>query len=261
MASGKTDRDPSETVEVRVRIAARPSTVFEFLSDPERVKQWMGRGAEFRAARDASVAISYPNGDVARGTVLEVVPDRRVVFSYGYENGVNEMAVGSTRVSIELTPIASGTLVTLRHSGIPRADVRRGHAMGWRHYMSALANVSASVAGVAEPAVDAYLAAWAEVDAEKRAALLATCWAPEAIFRDAMGYAEGREELSDYIGAAQRFAQGARLERDSALSHAHGFVSYRWRICAASARENSQSLATPEQSSRLDQWARIRPCG
>jgi hypothetical protein len=61
--------------------------------------------------------------------------------------------------------------------------------MGLKHYVSALANGATSIAGVAEPAVDAYHAAWAEHDSEKRALLLDRCWAPDAIFRDAMGYA------------------------------------------------------------------------
>jgi uncharacterized protein YndB with AHSA1/START domain len=32
----------TDTIEVRMRIAAKPATVFRFLSDPDRFKQWMG---------------------------------------------------------------------------------------------------------------------------------------------------------------------------------------------------------------------------
>ena len=74
--------------------------------------------------------------------------------------------------------------------------------LGWRHYLSALSNVAASVAGLAEPAVEAYQSAWAERDASKRDDFIAKCWSPDAVFRDGTGYDEGREELADYIDAA-----------------------------------------------------------
>ncbi|HMK73789.1 MAG TPA: SRPBCC domain-containing protein [Myxococcaceae bacterium] len=222
----------TETVEVRMRVAARPSTVFAFLSDPDRFRQWMGEGASLEPGVGGTLSIPYPDGERARGAVLELVRDQRIVFSWGYEGGKHGLAAGSTRVSIELAPIPSGTLVTLRHAGIPRADTRREHAMGWRHYLSVLGNAAAAVAGHAEAAVDAYQAAWAETDAAKRTRLLASCWSEEGIFRDAQGYADGRLELSDYIGAAQRFAANIRFERDGGVLVAHGFVSYRWRFLA-----------------------------
>jgi uncharacterized protein YndB with AHSA1/START domain len=213
-----------------MRVAAHPSTVFRFFSDPERFRLWMGEGATLDLSPGGNLAVPYPTGETAHGSVVEFVRDKRIVFSWGYGSGKPEMPAGSTLVAIDLTPIPSGTLVTLRHSGIPTSELRRGHAMGWRHYLSVLGNAAASVAGRAAAAVDRYQAAWAETDATKRAGLLETCWSRDAIFRDAQGYAEGREELSDYIGAAQRFASQIRFERDGELLLAHGFVSYRWRF-------------------------------
>jgi uncharacterized protein YndB with AHSA1/START domain len=218
-----------DAVEIRMRIPARPETVFKFLSDPESVRRWLG-DASIGGAVGEAVLVRYPNGGAARGSVEEIIPGRRVAFSWGYENSEFGMAPGSTHVSIDLTPIASGTLVTLRHTEIPSDDTRRQHRMGWRHYVSTLGNAAASIASVAETAIDAYQSAWAETDPEKRLALLDRCWAPEAIFRDAMGYAEGRGDLSDYIGAAQRFARDVTFERVGPPLHAHGFVHYRWRF-------------------------------
>jgi uncharacterized protein YndB with AHSA1/START domain len=220
-----------DIVEVRMQVAARPETIFRFFSDPDRVRQWMGNTV-IGGAVGEPVTVTYPDGGVARGTVEELVPDKRIVFSWGYDDATQQIPPGSTRVSIDLTPIASGTLVTLRHTGIPGDAKRRDHRMGWKHYISALGNAATSIAGVAEPAVDAYHAAWAEHDPAKRAVLLDRCWAPNAIFRDAMGYAEGRADLSDYIGAAQGYAANITFERVGALLHAHGFVNYRWRFLA-----------------------------
>jgi len=220
----------SDVVEFRMRVAAHPATVFRFLSDPDRFRQWMG-DATLGAAAGEPLTVRYPNGGSAIGTIHEIVPDKRLVFSWGYSDPAMQLPPNSSRVSIELTPIPSGTLITLRHSGLA-SETARNHAMGWRHYLSALANAAATVAGLAAPAVDAYQAAWAERDPGKRAALLARCWDSGAIFRDAMGYAEGRDDLADYIGAAQSFAPNIAFERVGPLLHAHGHVNYRWRMVA-----------------------------
>ncbi|MGH9887912.1 MAG: SRPBCC family protein, partial [bacterium] len=223
-----TDHD---IVEVRVRIAARPETVFKFISDPDRVRQWLGDASIGHSVGEA-ILVRYPDGGAARGNVEEIVADRRVVFSWGYDGDKFDMPPGSTRVSIDLAPIPSGTLVTLRHTGIPGDVTRRQHRMGWRHYVSTLGTAAASVAGIAEPAIDVYHAAWGETDSAKRRALLDRCWAADAIFRDAMGYAEGRDELSDYIAGAQRFSPNVAFERVGDVRHAHGFVHYGWRFRA-----------------------------
>ena len=219
-----------DVVEIRMRVAAHPATVFRFLSDPERFRQWMGDATLGASVGDA-LTVRYPDGQLAVGTIQEIVPDKRLVFSWGYSDPARGLPANSSRVAIELSAIPSGTLVTLRHSGLAR-EMRRNHAMGWRHYLSALANAAASLAAIAGPAVDAYQAAWAERDPVKRAELLARCWDADAIFRDAMGYAEGRQDLADYIGAAQTFAPNLALERVGPLLHAHGHINYRWRIVA-----------------------------
>jgi uncharacterized protein YndB with AHSA1/START domain len=220
-----------DVVEVRMPVAARPETIFRFFSEPDRVRQWMGNAAIGNSVGEP-ITVTYPDGGIARGTIEEIIPDRRIVFSWGYDDESQQLPPGSTRVSIDLTPTAGGTLVTLRHTGIPSNAKRREHRMGWKHYVSTLGNAATSIAGIAEPAVDTYHAAWAEHDPDKRAALLDRCWATDAIFRDAMGYAEGRGDLADYIGAAQRYAPNVTFERVGPLLHAHGFVNYRWRFLA-----------------------------
>jgi uncharacterized protein YndB with AHSA1/START domain len=220
----------TDVVEVRMRVAAHPSTVFRFLSDPDRFRQWMG-DATLGTAVGEPLTVRYPDGGSAIGTIQEIVQDKRLVFSWGYSDPAKNLPPETSRVAIDLSPIPSGTLITLRHSGLPK-EMGRNHAMGWRHYLSMLANAAASVAGFAESAIDAYQAAWAERDPAKRAALLERCWDATAVFRDAMGYAEGREDLADYIGAAQSFAPTIAFERVGPLLRAHGHVSYRWRMVA-----------------------------
>lgn len=220
----------TDVVEVRMRVAAHPATVFRFLSDPDRFRQWMG-DATLGSAVGEPLTVRYPNGESAIGTIHEIVPDKRLVFSWGYSDPTMQLPPNSSRVAIDLASIPSGTLITLTHSGL-KPDTARNHAMGWRHYLSTLANAAATIAGVAGRAVETYQAAWAERDPSKRAGLVAQCWDTSAIFRDAMGYAEGRDDLTDYIGAAQTFAPNIAFERVGPLLYAHGHINYRWRMAA-----------------------------
>ncbi len=220
----------ADVVELRMEIAASAATIFRFLSDPERFQQWMGVSGALPATAGDPYALDFPSGAVVRGHLVEIVPDRRVVFSWGYDDRKHGIGPGDTTVTIELSPADGGTLVTLRHTGRGLDASRREHRAGWKHYLSSLSNLAVATEGRADAAVDAYLAAWAEPDDEKRRALLDRCWHDDGLFRDAMGVAAGRDELIDHIAAAIAYAPGARLERSGPVLRAHGAVGYRWRI-------------------------------
>jgi uncharacterized protein YndB with AHSA1/START domain len=74
--------------------------------------RWMGIQAEIDL-RPGGVYRLDPNGrDVIRGEYVEVVPNRRVVFTWGWENpseGMAAVPAGSTRVEIDLEPHGKGT--------------------------------------------------------------------------------------------------------------------------------------------------------
>ena len=80
--------------------------------------RWKGIQAEIDA-RSGGVYRLDPNGrDVIRGAYVEVLPDRRVVFTWGWENpseGMSAVPAGSTRVEIDLELHGKGTRVRLTH--------------------------------------------------------------------------------------------------------------------------------------------------
>jgi uncharacterized protein YndB with AHSA1/START domain len=199
-------------IDLQVLIAARPETVYRFLSDPARFRAWMGDGAALGA--DQSLCVNYPTGEVAEGRVLEMVEGTRLVFSYGYRDHPL-MGPGSTTVRIELIAEGEGTRVVFTHEGLPDRDSAGAHEGGWRHYLSRLRNavLQERLGPGVESTIDAYLAAWNETDPARRAVLLEQCWSENGLFADFMGSAEGRAGLEAYIAAAQRFMPGARLER------------------------------------------------
>lgn len=81
-----------------------------------------------------------PNGTTARGEFVELVPNRRVVFTWGWIDHPG-IPPGSTTVEIEIADSDSGSLVTLTHRGLP-PDETEPHAIGWRHYLPRLARVA-----------------------------------------------------------------------------------------------------------------------
>ena len=248
-------RNADNDVLVRVEIAAPPSIVYSFFSDPEKLKRWLGAGSAIDLAPSGAVRIAYPNGDVASG-VVERASAERIVFTWGYENGANGIQAGSTTVDIELTPSAAGTIVTLRHIGLATPEQRRSHLLGWRYYLGTLAAAAsyAAMQSVAERAVDDYLGAWSETDDVKRRAILERVWRRDAVFKDPMGYVDGLEALDSYIGNVQRFSPGLSLARSGALTHSHGHVAFDWKIVGA----DGQTYGTGFNVGELDGAGQFR---
>jgi uncharacterized protein YndB with AHSA1/START domain len=84
-----------------------------------------------------------PDGAIARGQFVELVPDERVVFTWGW---VDHPAVppGSSTVEIEIEAEGGGTRVTLTHRDLPHDEIET-HSAGWNHYLARLAAVAAGL--------------------------------------------------------------------------------------------------------------------
>jgi uncharacterized protein YndB with AHSA1/START domain len=83
-----------------------------------------------------------PNGrDVIRGEYVEVIPDSRVVFTWGWDGAGRAVPAGSTRVEIDLTTENNGTRIRLVHRALP-PEPREKHDHGWTHYLTRLKTVS-----------------------------------------------------------------------------------------------------------------------
>lgn len=127
----------NDAIEISVRIAAKPSTVFRYFTDPERMVRWQGVRAQLDPRPGGDFLVDITGRDVAIGRYVEVVPDERVVFTWGWE-GNSGVPPGSTTVEVTLHPEGDDTLVTLVHSGLPNTDAAESHETGWRHYLDRL---------------------------------------------------------------------------------------------------------------------------
>ena len=138
-------------VEIEVAIAARPETVFAFLTDPEKMTRWWGSMAELDPRPSGILRVAVRPGMTGRGQYLEVEPFRRVVFTWGWEEPGFPIAPGASTVEILLTPDGDRTLLHLIHRDLPEA-VRESHREGWDYYLARL--VIAAAGG--DPGVDGH---------------------------------------------------------------------------------------------------------
>jgi uncharacterized protein YndB with AHSA1/START domain len=132
----------TEPLRHEVRIDAPPDVVFPYFTDPGRIVSWMGVGALLDPRPGGVVRIDVNGRDVVLGEYLEVDPPRRVVFTWGFDGATPLVPAGASRVEVTLEPDGGGTLLTLRHHGLPEPS-RDMHVAGWTHYLARLGRAAA----------------------------------------------------------------------------------------------------------------------
>ena len=134
-----------------MHIAAPRSTVFAFLTDPEKIVSWIGAEAATEAHPGGLYLVKgvRDRTNVARGTFREVVPVHRLAYSFGWD-GREEVPPGSSLIEIDLIDQDNGTLLRMTHSGLPNATQCANHDRGWAHYLSRLAVAAAG----GDPGID-----------------------------------------------------------------------------------------------------------
>jgi uncharacterized protein YndB with AHSA1/START domain len=127
----------SFVVQRETQIAAPRASVFAFLTDPEKIVQWMGSEGGLYLLKGVGSA-------TARGAFREVVPVHRLAYSFGWE-GNDEVPPGSGLIEIDLIEHDGGTLLRMTHSGLPSAAHQASHAKGWIHYIDRLSKAAAGL--------------------------------------------------------------------------------------------------------------------
>jgi uncharacterized protein YndB with AHSA1/START domain len=128
------------SVEREIAISARPETVWEYLTDPEKALRWWGHELSFDVRPGGGYRIEVIPTHVASGEFVEVDPPRRLVYTWGWEQTgekPNAVPPGSTTVEINLIPTGEGTLVRLKHD-LLSVESAESHAHGWDHYLGRL---------------------------------------------------------------------------------------------------------------------------
>jgi len=127
----------TDAVEREVRIAAQPETIFPFFTDPAKMARWKGIHATLDPQPGGIYRVNINGKDIARGQYIEIIPYRRIVFTWGWEGDGSPVPPGSSTVEVLLIPDGEATIVRLRHSGLPR-DQQAIHREGWDHFLPRL---------------------------------------------------------------------------------------------------------------------------
>jgi uncharacterized protein YndB with AHSA1/START domain len=134
--------DP-EVVACEVVVPAAPEEVFRWFVEPELLVRWIGVRSELSPRPGGGFRFEVAAGEWCSGSYVEVVPGRRVVFTWGWDSGAIPVPPGSSIVEVDLLAHDRGTLVRLVHRDLA-PEWRPLHAEGWSKFLPRLA---AAVAG------------------------------------------------------------------------------------------------------------------
>jgi uncharacterized protein YndB with AHSA1/START domain len=126
-----------------LEIAAPAEVVWSHLTTAEGLVRWVGPDAVADPVPGGDLRWTHPNGATVIGRFLELVPHRRVVFAYGWEDGRLGVGPESTTVEIDLTEEDGVTTLRLVHRGLPPEAVA-DHERGWEYFLGVLRDALAS---------------------------------------------------------------------------------------------------------------------
>jgi uncharacterized protein YndB with AHSA1/START domain len=116
-----------------------PEKVWRAWTDPEALKRWWGPEAadrvslaqlDVRAGGRFRIVFGGPQGKdhEVQGVYKEVVPNRRLVFTWTWPNSTPER---ESVVTIVFNAVGSGTELDFRHEQFFDQAARDGHQRGW----------------------------------------------------------------------------------------------------------------------------------
>ena len=138
-------------VRLEVTISAPADLVYRLLTEDELLVRWMGMSAQLDPRPGGVFRFEIAPGHFCSGRYTEVVPGRRVVFTWGYESDAMPLAPGSSIVEIDIESQGDASLVRLVHRGL-EGPMHTMHADGWSRYLERLGAVAEGRDPGADPA-------------------------------------------------------------------------------------------------------------
>jgi uncharacterized protein (TIGR03086 family) len=160
------------TIEKSVLVPLDAEQTFALLTDPERLRRWQAVTARVELRAGGAFRWTVVPGANASGTFVEVEPGRRLVFTFGWEDGAGAPPPGASAVTITLEPEQDGTRVRLVHEGLTE-EQEEAHSHGWEHFMERLAAAGRDGDAGLDPMQQREAEAWDPLSAAE--ASLAVC--------------------------------------------------------------------------------------
>ncbi|MBD2872406.1 SRPBCC family protein [Paenibacillus arenilitoris] len=135
-----------------IYIECRPETLFPYFTDPQKMVRWMGSQVLLEPKLGGSLRIDFNGRDMVAGHYVEVEPNERILFTWGWI-GSDTIPPGSSTVEVLLYKQDNGTLLVLKHSGLPDPRSHK-HLAGWNYYTARLKLVLLGI----EPGPDTFAA-------------------------------------------------------------------------------------------------------
>lgn len=137
-----TTNQEEEAVERQLRIRVPREAAYALWTDPDKMVQWQGIEARLDPRPGGEYWVNVTGKDITVGEFVEVVPNERLVFTWGFDRPGHPIPARSTRVEVDLLPNGDVTVVRIRHHGINKAE-QLNTAYGWQHYLTRMGLVAA----------------------------------------------------------------------------------------------------------------------
>ncbi|MEW1950808.1 TIGR03086 family metal-binding protein [Pseudarthrobacter sp902506025] len=124
------------TFDKTIHLPVGADEAFALITEPERLRRWQTVASRVDLRIGGEYRWTVTPGHHAAGTFQEIDPGKRIVFTWGWEAGM-DLAPGASTVTITLEPDAEGTTLRLVHEGL-NAEQAAAHAEGWNHYLDRL---------------------------------------------------------------------------------------------------------------------------
>jgi uncharacterized protein YndB with AHSA1/START domain len=126
-----------EAVVREIEIRAPAAEVYEMFTDPAKLVRWIGIRALLEPVPGGTFRFELMPGEFCSGRYVELVPGRRVVFTWGWESAAIAVEPGSSTVEVDLDERDGVTHLRLTHRGLDAA-VRPLHDDGWSRFLPQL---------------------------------------------------------------------------------------------------------------------------
>jgi len=128
------------------RIAAPAGQVWQALTDPESIREWMS-GSDVRTTWNVGGPITWTgeydgHAYQDKGQVIEFDPPRRLVVThYSPLMGGDDVPENYHRVSYDLTEVDGATTITLRQDGNDSAQQAEQFSANWQRMLDRLREI------------------------------------------------------------------------------------------------------------------------